>query len=69
MVLDKISDFDLVMSMPSVEKHIGKWVAVVNHEIVAVEDSLEDAYVKALKKCPGCEPYIVRIPEEHILIL
>ena len=63
------SAFDVVMSMPDVEKHVGKWVAVVNHRVVAIEDTLEEAYRKAMKEHPECEPYLTRIPEEHILIL
>lgn len=69
--LNGLSDFDLVMTMPDVEKYIGKWVAVVEHEIVAIEDSLEEAYLEAIRKGKACnsEIYITMIPTEHPMIL
>jgi len=68
---DGLSDFDLVMTMPNVEEHIGKFVAVVEHEIIAIEDSLEEAYIEAIKKRKNCNSgiYITGIPTEHPMIL
>ena len=63
------TDFDLIMSMPDIEKHKGKWVAVVDHKIVAIEDTLEDALYEAIVKHPGSVPYIAKIPEGHMLLL
>lgn len=64
-------DWDLVMSMPDIEKHVGKWVAVVEHEIVAIGDSLKEVYLEAIKKRKDCnsDPYIVRIPEGGHMLL
>lgn len=66
---DGLSDFDLVMSMPDVEKYIGKWFAVVDHEIVAIGDSLEEVYLEAIRKRKGSIPYITMIPTGHPMIL
>jgi len=68
---DGLSDFDLVMSMPDIEKHIGKFVAVVEHEIIAIGDSLEEAYIEAVKKRKNCnsEIYITGIPTEDTMIV
>lgn len=68
---ETLSDFDLVMSMPDIEKHTGKFVAVVEHEIIAIGDSLEEAYIEAIKKRKNCNSviYITGIPTEHSMIL
>lgn len=67
---DGLSDFDLAMSMPDIEKHIGKFVAVVEHEIVAICDGLEEAYIEAVKKRKNCDSviYITGIPTGHPMI-
>lgn len=67
---DGLSDFDLVMNMPDIEKYIGKFVAVVEHEIIAIGDSLEEAYIEAIKKRKNCnsEIYITGILTEHPMI-
>lgn len=66
-----LSDFDLVMSMSDIEKHIGKFVAVVEHEIIAISDSLEEAYIEATKKRKNCNSviYITGVPTGHPMIL
>ena len=66
-----LSDFDLVMTMPDVEKYIGKWVAVVEHEIIAIGNSLEEVYLEAIKKRKDCNsvPYITMIPTGDPMIL
>jgi len=68
---DGLSDFDLAMSMPDIEKHIGKFVAVVEHEIIAICDSLEEAYIEAIKKRKNCDSgiYITGIPTGNPMLL
>ena len=63
--VETLSDWDLVMTMPDIGKYIGKWVSVVEGEIVAVGDSLKEVYLKALEKRKDCNsiPFIVKIPE------
>ena len=69
--LDTRNDFDLVMSMPDVEKYIGKWVAVIDHEIVAIGDSLEEVYLESIRKRKDCNsvPYVTKIPTGDPMIL
>lgn len=70
-IIFTMSDFDLAMSMPDVEKYIGKWVSVIDHEIVAIGDSLEEVYLEAIKKRKDCNsvPYVVMIPTGDPMIL
>lgn len=66
-----IPDWDLVMNMPDVKKYIGKYVSVIEGEIAAIGDSLEEVYLAAIKKRKDCksDPFIVRIPEGGHMLL
>jgi hypothetical protein len=63
------SDFDVVMSHPDVEKYRGKWVAVVNHKIVAVGMTLSKVYREAIREYPESVSYVMRVPEKYAYIL
>lgn len=65
-------DWDLVMNMPNIERYIGKWVSVIEGEIAAIGDSLEEVYHAAMAKRihPMSDPFITRIPNpDHHMIL
>lgn len=45
-----------------VDKYAGKYVAVVNQEVVGVDKSALEAEKKALKKYPNRIPSVLRVP-------
>jgi hypothetical protein len=51
------------------EKYAGKWVAVINQEIVGSGDSAAEAYDKSQKKYPNVRPLLDFVPTEECLIL
>ena len=67
-----ISDWDLIMNMPNIERYIGKWVSVIEGEIAAIGDSLEEVYHEAMAKRmnPKSDPFITKIlnPDHHMIL-
>ncbi len=46
------------------EKHPGKWIAVVEEDIVATENTYREAYEKAKQKFPEKIPLVTYVPRE-----
>lgn len=51
------------------DKYAGKWIAVINQEIVGSGDSATEAFSKAQKKYPNVKPLLDFVPTEECLIL
>ena len=51
------------------EKYAGKWIAVVNQEVVGVGDTAIEAFNLARKRYPDVRPLLDVIPTEECLIL
>lgn len=47
----------------------GKWIAVVDKEIIASGNSAKDAYQKAKKKNPKAKPLLNRVDENVVMIV
>lgn len=57
-------------STPELQKEFaGKWVAVVNKEIVGWGDTAKEAYKRARETYPQIKPLLGVIPTEECLIL
>ena len=42
----------------------GKWIAILDKKIIAVGDTMTEAYEKALKEYPARTPLFCRIPNK-----
>lgn len=51
------------------EKYAGKWIAIVEGEVVASGDDAEKVYREAKKRYPKKKPSLAKIPAEKILVL
>ena len=66
----KIKDeLKCLMSMPNLGQYIGKWIAVVGDEIVAVGDRGQDVFRISKEKYPDETPMIMKVPEDKIMLL
>lgn len=50
-------------------EYAGKWVAIVDEEVVASGDNAKVVYEEALKKFPDRLPLLAKIPKDEILVL
>lgn len=53
-----------VSHQEELEKHPGKWIAVVGEELIAVENSYREAYENAKQKFPDMVPLVTYVPRE-----
>ena len=63
---------EFLMSMEDVERYKGKWIAILDKEIIAEGKILSEVYLEAMKKSKGRTPLFDHIPEkldEQTLIL
>jgi len=51
------------------EKYAGKWIAVVNEEVVGVGDTAVQAYDQSRKRYPDIKPLLDVVPTEESMIL
>lgn len=55
---------EFLMSMEDVEQYKGKWIAVLDKEIIAEGRILSEVYLDAIKKSKGRTPLFEHIPEK-----
>jgi len=64
------SEFEYLLSIEDeLSRYVGKWVAIVGEEIVAVGATAAEVFEKAKKKYPDKEPMILNLPAERIMLL
>lgn len=63
------NEFEIVMSMTDLGKYIGRWIALVEAEIVSIGDSGKDVFREAKKKYPDREPFIMKVPRNEIMLM
>jgi len=63
------SEFECLLSMPDLGKYVGKWIAVVDENIVASGDFGKQVFEKAKKEHPESEPLIMKVPASMVMLL
>lgn len=53
----------------NLSKYIGKYVAIVDNEVVAYGDNAKEVWTDAKRKCPEKTPSLAKVPKEELLIL
>lgn len=61
------TEFEYVMSI-SDKLEAGKWIAVVKKDIIK-GDSAKEVFEKAKQKYPKKEPFIMKVPENSVMLL
>lgn len=65
-----MSEFEYLQSIgDELGKYVGRWIAIVNDEVVAVGDSAKDVFMVAKKKYPDKEPMILKLPADRVILL
>lgn len=63
-----MGEFEYVMSI-SETLEPGKWIAVVDNEIVVKSDNAKDVFDKVKEKYPDREPFIMKVPTNAVMLL
>lgn len=50
-------------------EYAGKWVAIIDEQVVASGDNAKVVFEEAQRKFPGRIPALAKIPKEEVLIL
>ena len=54
-----------LMSMEDTEQYKGKWIAILDSEIIAQGENLSEVYKEAMSKSKGRTPLFEQIPEKQ----
>lgn len=63
-----MSEFEYVASI-SERLEGGKWIAVIDKDIVAKGDSGKEVFETARSKYPKREPFVMKVPSDAIMLL
>jgi len=65
-----MNEYDYIMSIShELHQYLGKWIAVVGTDVVATSDSAKEVYELARKKYPNKEPFIMKVPQETVMLM
>jgi len=62
-------EFDCLLSMRDLGKYVGKWIAVVDGEIVSVGSSGKEVLRASREKFPKNTPLILKVPSYSVMLL
>ena len=60
-------EFEYIMSI-SETLEAGKWIAVVDNDIIK-GDHAKEVFTKARQKYPKKEPFIMKVPDNSVMLL
>lgn len=63
--MDKNYNFFMKVNL---EKHIGKWIAINNDNIIASGKNVKDVIKRAQEIAPRRRPFIAKVPEKTAMI-
>jgi len=67
--MERKDEFQCLMSMPNLGEYIGRWIAIVGDEIVAVGDKGSEVFRISKDKYPDETPMIMKVPEDKVMLL
>jgi hypothetical protein len=65
----KMDYLSYLMTIPNLQDYVGKWIALVDKEIVASGDNGKTVFELAKSKYPKKEPFIMKLPAETVMLL
>ena len=63
------SEFECLMLTRDLGKYVGKWIAIVDEEIVSIGDAGKQVFKEAKQKHPRKTPFVVKIPSSSVMLL
>lgn len=55
--------------IPNLVEYVGKWIAVIEGDVVAIGDQGKEVYEQAKSKFPSKIPLILRVPTNTVMLL
>jgi len=68
-MMPRKDELQCLMSMPNLGSYVGKWIAVVGDDIVATGEKGSDVYKASKEKYPDEIPFIMKVPEDKVMLL
>jgi len=66
----KKGEFEYVASLgDNLSNYIEKWIVVLDNNIVASGENLEEVYKEAKKKHPNRTLFVMKVPADKIMVL
>jgi len=53
----------------NLDEYIGKWVAIVNKQVIASSKNVKDVLKKVNEEYPKATPFIAKIPEKVLTVV
>jgi len=63
------TNYQCLLSMPNLGDYVGKWIALVEGEVVAEGTDAKKVFEKAKEKHPKKEPLILKVPKDRVMLL
>jgi hypothetical protein len=67
--MPKKDEFECLLAMRDLGKYVGKWIAIVEDEIISSGESGKAVFKEAKRKCPSDTPLIFKVPSSSIMLL
>lgn len=65
-----MSTYDYVMSLEDeLGKYVNQWIAIVDNKIIAISKDGTEVYQKARDQYPDKIPFIMKVPENKVMLL
>jgi hypothetical protein len=62
-------EYECLISMPDLNKYVGKWIAVINGKIVSTGTNGKDVLKEAREKSGEKTPLILKVPSNSVMLL
>ena len=66
---EKKDEFECLLSMPDLGKYVGKWIAIVDDEVVSTGESGKEVFKEARQRRPKETPLLLKVPSSAIMLL
>jgi len=66
---ERKDEFECLLSMKDLGKYIGKWIAIVDEEIVSTGKAGKDVFNEAKEKHPGSIPLVLKVPSSTVMLM
>lgn len=62
-------EFECLMTMRDLGKYVGKWIAIVDEQIVSIGDAGKEVFKEAKRKHPKKTPFVLKVPSSSVMLL
>jgi hypothetical protein len=62
-------EFACLLSMPDLEKFVGKWIVIVNNTVVSSGKVGKEVFARAKQKYPHSKLLLLKVPSNNVMLL